>query len=163
MGNSQGLKLDTYGEWMKWTWNDSFKRERTHKGEILVRKLIGLVFSFVLAALPLTGVFAAEDKDCEDFQSREEVMEYWKSKGYSATNDPERLDRDGDGIPCEELPSSGGSDSSSSGSDSGTPNGGDSETGGKLPKTATNLPLNAMLGALIAIAGGALLVARRLA
>ena len=35
--------------------------------------------------------------------------------------------------------------------------------GGKLPKTATNLPLNAMLGALIALAGGALLVARRLA
>ena len=126
-----------------------------------MRKLVGLVFSFVLAALPLTGVFAAEDKDCEDFQSREEVMEYWKSKGYSATNDPERLDRDGDGIPCEELPSSGGSDSSSSGSDSGTPNGGDSETGGKLPKTATSLPTNALIGGLLTLVGGTILYTRR--
>ncbi|WP_155890029.1 YHYH domain-containing protein [Peribacillus kribbensis] len=45
------------------------------------------------------------DKDCSDFSSYDEVVEYWNSKGYSATNDPERLDGWGntvdDGIPCE--------------------------------------------------------------
>jgi len=35
-------------------------------------------------------------------------------------------------------------------------------TGGKLPKTATSLPLNAMLGGLLALAGGTILFARRL-
>lgn len=45
------------------------------------------------------------DKDCTDFNSYEEVVEYWNSNGYSRTNDPERLDGWGntvdDGIPCE--------------------------------------------------------------
>jgi hypothetical protein len=46
------------------------------------------------------------DKDCSDFASYDEVVTYWNSKGYSATNDPENLDGWGngnvdDGIPCE--------------------------------------------------------------
>ncbi|KKK39976.1 hypothetical protein WQ57_01510 [Mesobacillus campisalis] len=45
------------------------------------------------------------DKDCSDFATYDEVVAYWNSKGYSATNDPERLDGWGnavdDGIPCE--------------------------------------------------------------
>src|SRR5690606_28591545 len=41
--------------------------------------------------------------------------------------------------------------------------GGKQPAGGELPKTATSFPLNTLLGALIALAGGALLVARRLA
>ncbi|WP_233522757.1 hypothetical protein [Peribacillus glennii] len=45
------------------------------------------------------------DKDCTDFSSYDEVVEYLNSKGYSKTNDPERLDGWGnsvdDGIPCE--------------------------------------------------------------
>jgi hypothetical protein len=45
------------------------------------------------------------DKDCSDFATYDEVVEYWNSKGYSATYDPERLDGWGntvdDGIPCE--------------------------------------------------------------
>lgn len=45
------------------------------------------------------------DKDCSDFASYDEVVEYWNAKGYSATYDPERLDGWGnavdDGIPCE--------------------------------------------------------------
>ena len=47
----------------------------------------------------------ALDKDCSDFSSYDEVVEYWNSKGYSKTYDPERLDGWGnkvdDGIPCE--------------------------------------------------------------
>lgn len=50
------------------------------------------------------------DKNCSDFASYDEVVSYWNSKGYSATNDPENLDGWGngkvdDGIPCE-APSS---------------------------------------------------------
>ncbi|CAG9620327.1 excalibur calcium-binding domain-containing protein [Sutcliffiella rhizosphaerae] len=41
------------------------------------------------------------DKNCSDFSSFDEVVEYWNAKGYSASYDPEDLDRDGDGIPCE--------------------------------------------------------------
>ncbi|BFJ01140.1 MAG: hypothetical protein PME_35750 [Priestia megaterium] len=47
------------------------------------------------------------DKDCSDFKGKpyQEVVDYWNSKGYTATNDPERLDGWGnkvdDGIPCE--------------------------------------------------------------
>ncbi|MDQ0974832.1 flagellar biosynthesis/type III secretory pathway protein FliH [Neobacillus niacini] len=46
------------------------------------------------------------EKDCTDFASYDEVVEYWNTKGYSATNDPENLDGWGngvvdDGIPCE--------------------------------------------------------------
>ncbi|MEK4010182.1 YHYH domain-containing protein [Peribacillus sp. FSL M8-0224] len=46
------------------------------------------------------------DKDCTDFSSYDEIVDYWNSKGYSKTNDPEKLDGWGnavdDGIPCEE-------------------------------------------------------------
>ncbi|MFZ3591743.1 YHYH domain-containing protein [Bacillus sp. DJP31] len=46
------------------------------------------------------------DKDCSDFATYDEVVEYWNVKGYSATYDPENLDGWGngvvdDGIPCE--------------------------------------------------------------
>src|SRR5690606_16703599 len=62
MENSQGLKLDTYGEWMKWTWNDSFKRERTHKGDCLMRKFLAFLFAFVLAFSLINPVFANEEE-----------------------------------------------------------------------------------------------------
>jgi hypothetical protein len=46
------------------------------------------------------------DKNCSDFATYDEVIDYWNSKGYSATYDPENLDGWGngqvdDGIPCE--------------------------------------------------------------
>ncbi|MDQ7860314.1 hypothetical protein RCO48_02355 [Peribacillus frigoritolerans] len=33
-----------------------------------------------------------DDMDCTDFGSYDEVVEYWNSKGYSASDDPENLD-----------------------------------------------------------------------
>ncbi|MCQ6277059.1 YHYH domain-containing protein [Bacillus sp. V3B] len=46
------------------------------------------------------------DKNCSDFATYDEMIQYWNSKGYSATYDPENLDGWGngqvdDGIPCE--------------------------------------------------------------
>ena len=54
---------------------------------------------------PSQSTKSSWDKDCSDFASYNEVVEYWNSKGYSKTNDPEKLDGWGnavdDGIPCE--------------------------------------------------------------
>lgn len=51
---------------------------------------------------------AAQDRDCADFASRVEAQDYFDSRGYSATVDPERLDGDNDGVPCEgSLPAAG--------------------------------------------------------
>ena len=47
------------------------------------------------------------DKNCSDFQYQEDAQEYFNAQGYSASNDPERLDDangHGDGIACESLP-----------------------------------------------------------
>lgn len=41
--------------------------------------------------------------NCSDFSSGEEVWEFWDEHGYDASNDPEGLDRDSDGLPCESL------------------------------------------------------------
>jgi len=53
-----------------------------------------------------TPTIQSNDKDCGEFASYDEVVQYWNEKGYSATNDPENLDGWGngqvdDGIPCE--------------------------------------------------------------
>ncbi|PYZ97021.1 cell surface protein [Alteribacter lacisalsi] len=43
--------------------------------------------------------------NCGDFSTGEEVYEFWTSHGYNSENDPERLDGDSDGVPCESLTS----------------------------------------------------------
>lgn len=57
------------------------------------------------APAPKPAPATPSDKDCSDFANYDEVVAYWNAKGYSATNDPERLDGFGnvvdDGIPCE--------------------------------------------------------------
>nr|WP_223592736.1 excalibur calcium-binding domain-containing protein [Neobacillus bataviensis] len=58
----------------------------------------------LLAALQLGNqpkALAFTDKDCKDFSSKQAVIEFWYSNGYSASNDPHRLDGDNDGYPCE--------------------------------------------------------------
>jgi len=108
------------------------------------------------------------DHDCDDFSSQEEAQKYWDEKGYSADHDPERLDADGDGIPCEEGGSgNGGSDNGTSdngSSDNGTQpqqGSGSSESGGKLPKTATSYPVNALAGLGMLVVGAIFFVLHR--
>ncbi|MEO6457536.1 MAG: thermonuclease family protein [Chloroflexia bacterium] len=43
------------------------------------------------------------DRDCPDFDTQEEAQEFYVASGGPA-NDPHRLDRDRDGIACEDLP-----------------------------------------------------------
>lgn len=60
--------------------------------------LLGLAFT-VTAALALTpGTAAARDYDCANFSTQAEAQE------YLLPGDPYRLDGDGDGIACEDLP-----------------------------------------------------------
>ena len=43
--------------------------------------------------------------DCEDFSTQAEAQAYFDAQGWSATNDPYRLDQGGvPGVPCESLP-----------------------------------------------------------
>jgi len=44
-----------------------------------------------------------DDKDCSDFKTQKEAQAYFISKGGPA-NDPDKLDRDKDGVACESLP-----------------------------------------------------------
>jgi hypothetical protein len=44
------------------------------------------------------------DHDCADFATQQQAQHYFERKGYSASNDPEGLDADNDGLACEELP-----------------------------------------------------------
>jgi LPXTG-motif cell wall-anchored protein len=41
--------------------------------------------------------------NCSAFETGEEVWDFWTEHGYHADNDPEGLDGDSDGIPCESL------------------------------------------------------------
>ena len=76
-----------------------------------VRRMLGYA---VAAAAVLGGSFAAAgsagasvDRDCKDFATQEDAQAYFDSKGYSASNDPERLDSangKGNGIACESRP-----------------------------------------------------------
>lgn len=50
---------------------------------------------------------AQHDANCSDFAYQEDAQAYFESNGYSAGNDPERLDDatdQGNGIACESLP-----------------------------------------------------------
>ncbi|MGP4070220.1 LPXTG cell wall anchor domain-containing protein [Halobacillus sp. B29] len=63
---------------------------------------VGLL-SLGMVAGGASAVSADEDKDCGDFSSGDEVMQYWNDNNFSAENDPDRLDNDSDGQPCENL------------------------------------------------------------
>lgn len=83
-------------------------------------------------------------------------------------NDGQNRDNNNNGKQPEGNDGKGGDNGDNNGKDgnSGTiqnpGSGNNPATGGKLPKTATNLPLNAMLGGLLTLAGGAILFSRRL-
>ncbi|WP_226577086.1 excalibur calcium-binding domain-containing protein [Halobacillus litoralis] len=134
------------------------------------------------------GVVSADnhdgDKDCPDFGSEEEAKAYWDEKGYSAENDPERLDGDGDGIPCEDSDYGSSSDSSedmssddgdmeeeSSEEDTMVDDEGESseedtmandeEEGGELPETSAPFATYALFGMSLSLLGGIALAVRR--
>ncbi|AUD13182.1 cell surface protein [Planococcus sp. MB-3u-03] len=110
-----------------------------------------------------------DDKNCDDFSSHEEVMEFWYTNGYSAENDPHDLDRDNDGLACEVSQSeyddyvasqeAAGSNDEASGDQEEAVE--EDEEGAALPDTASNGPLMMLFGAGIAGAGSLLLFRRK--
>lgn len=110
-----------------------------------------------------------DDKNCDDFSSHEEVMEFWYTNGYSAENDPHDLDRDNDGLACEVSQSeyddyvasqeAAGSDDEASGDQEEAVE--EEAEGAALPDTASNGPLMMLFGAGIAGAGSLLLFRRK--
>lgn len=138
------------------------------------------VISFFLMAFA-SGSFAApaDDRDCGEFSGNQEVMQFWYDNGYSASNDPHDLDRDNDGAPCEVsspeyndfVASQESSDSESKNNDStsestpaeqGNTDGQQSNSEGeRMPDTATNNIGMIGLAAVMAGAGGALLIRRK--
>ncbi|MBJ7967935.1 excalibur calcium-binding domain-containing protein [Bacillus cereus] len=70
-----------------------------------MKKLLASATAVTLLTVGYSSAAFAEknpnDKNCSYFKNKQEVMEFWHSNGYSATNDPHDLDRDNDGLPCE--------------------------------------------------------------
>lgn len=48
------------------------------------------------------------DRDCPDFQTQTQAQRFFDRHGGSESNNVDRLDRNNDGVPCEDLPSGGG-------------------------------------------------------
>ncbi|NUT48222.1 MAG: excalibur calcium-binding domain-containing protein [Saccharothrix sp.] len=68
---------------------------------MLLSRLVGVAVLAAGAALAIGGVASAQDdRDCGDFASQAEAQLFFES----APGDRHRLDADGDGIACEELP-----------------------------------------------------------
>ena len=57
-----------------------------------------------------------EDRNCSDFGTWQDANAFFESEG-GPQSDPHRLDRNGDGVPCESLPGSPSSGSGPSGQD----------------------------------------------
>ncbi|OCA85907.1 hypothetical protein A8F94_13735 [Bacillus sp. FJAT-27225] len=117
-----------------------------------------LSFAFLMAGYA-NAAFADEDKDCGDFSSNQEVMNFWHSNGYSATNDPHDLDRDNDGLPCEVSKSEYDdfvATQTSSNNDNSNDTSGSTDSaaeGEALPETASNSVTMIGLGAVLALVG----------
>ncbi|EMA6343819.1 excalibur calcium-binding domain-containing protein [Bacillus cytotoxicus] len=73
-----------------------------------MKKLLASASAFVLLTIGFNSpAFAAKSpndtKNCGHFKSQQEAQEFWNQNGYGVGNDPHRLDRDKDGIPCEDY------------------------------------------------------------
>ncbi|MBN9653945.1 excalibur calcium-binding domain-containing protein [Halobacillus sp. GSS1] len=136
-----------------------------------------LIFLFVLTlTFGSAGVVSADshdgDKDCSDFDTTAEAEKYWEENGYDENNDPDRLDRDKDGVPCESLGNSSSADDSGDSEasedepmedseENGTQEESSEEEGGELPETATPYATYALLGMGLFLLSGGLLFVRR--
>ncbi|SFJ80568.1 excalibur calcium-binding domain-containing protein [Thermoflavimicrobium dichotomicum] len=144
----------------------------------LFTSFLGIVMGLFIFS---STTFAADngndgiDKNCSDFSTPEDAQAYFTNDGGSAARNIDDLDEDQDGIPCENLSSTGGNDtnngdSSTNNEDSNTNNGnqntgtsenpGTSDTnnttdqvGEKLPNTATSYPNSMLLGFILLLIG----------
>lgn len=161
----------------------------------MLKKWIMGLSSIAVISLGSAGAAQAAHEEgtinCDEFSTGEEVWVFWDEHGYSAENDPEGLDRDSDGLPCESL-TAGMEDRfiGTNDNDSETVTEEDSaateedadteepaaeeadasavpaeeestEEGGALPDTATTNPMMVLFGVIAAGAGAALFIRRK--
>ncbi|MGI8314705.1 excalibur calcium-binding domain-containing protein [Halobacillus mangrovi] len=146
-----------------------------------MKKFVAGIFSLglIFSSMGIVSADESNDKDCDDFDSTEAAEQYWEENGYDENNDPDRLDRDKDGVPCESLSSDSSDDSAessdeSASEDSSSDDAMDSdesseettteenmEEGGEMPDTSAPYATYALLGAGLIAVGGSLLVFRR--
>jgi hypothetical protein len=95
---------------------------------------------------------AGDDRNCDDFEFQEDAQDYFEDHGGSADNNVDVLDRDRDGVACQNLPSrnapTGGIDSGGG----GTAPAPDSGPVGPVPFTLGG----AVIGLLVALLGPSL-------
>ena len=69
------------------------------------RVALGLCTALIASGIALgTGVASAADKNCGDFTSQPAAQLYFTSNGGSPTNNFNNLDRDHNGIACQDYP-----------------------------------------------------------
>lgn len=98
--------------------------------------VLGIAVAFLAGsgvAPPEPATAAGGDRDCGDFATQQQAQQFFESHG---PGDPHRLDGDGDGVACEDLPcpcASGGGDGG------GDPDGGGGDGGGRRGATVTDI------------------------
>jgi endonuclease YncB( thermonuclease family) len=84
--------------------------------------LAGAALSMFPAGASASSAGAAADKDCSDFDTQKQAQQFFES--HNPSQDPHRLDADGDGIACESNPcpcqKPGGGGGGGGGGDNGT-------------------------------------------
>jgi excalibur calcium-binding domain-containing protein len=65
--------------------------------------LLVVAASMLAVAITASSATAFVDKDCSDFPTQHKAQKYFKKHG-GPRHDPSGLDRDHDGIACEDLP-----------------------------------------------------------
>lgn len=110
----------------------------------MTRHLSGLTVAAVAAGV--TVLFAspahAADRDCPDFSSQAAAQSYFESRG---PGDPDRLDRDNDGIACEtEGGGSGGGGGNDSSDNDDNASNGNTAGGGATPRGGVEAGLGGM-------------------
>lgn len=118
-------------------------------GRVAAALTIG-TFGIFYGALPASA--QAADRDCANFATQEAAQDWHES------HPEDRLDADGDGIACENLPS-GGSDGGSG--PSGSDGSGSSGSRDQLPLTGPGAGWLAVSGSLLLGVGGAMIYGTR--
>ena len=121
----------------------------------MIRRATAISVLAVGAMAPLSGSAWAADQDCSDFDTQQEAQGIYEQD----TSDPNGLDRDDDGVACENNATGSGSgagdsdDDSESGQVSHVPSGGADTGGGSTAAGAGDTALLAGGGAVLAALG----------
>ncbi|PEV02186.1 hypothetical protein CN417_28650 [Bacillus thuringiensis] len=133
-----------------------------------MKKLVVLLFSFVFLFVSYnSSVYAAKSandtKNCSDFKSQKDAQNFWNQNGYGVGNDPHQLDKDKDGIPCEDTKYSLDTNATAqtqTNTNNQTKIDSTNKQGTKLPNTASNTVTMMVVSAGIILIGS-LIVFRR--